>query len=150
MNIPEKYASQYNVHDHLKDKSVPEIRDYCQSKAAPAAMAMFNVGYDFNVSSLIRSSNFFGIKEVYHIQREGRRRDDRGAVGTQHYTPVIHCFNEDEFFAAIKGKYVPIAIENNVDFPSQNLYGFVPPQNAIFIFGAENQGLSNSGGWAGI
>lgn len=144
MDIPEKYKNQYNVHDFLKDKTTEEIRSYCQERSAPAAMAMFNVGYDFNVSALIRNCNFFALKEVHHIQKEGKRRDCRGAVGSQHYTECIHSFSEEEFFSKIENKYIPIAIENNILFPSSNMYGFVPPQNAIFIFGAENQGLSDT------
>ncbi|RTL01312.1 MAG: hypothetical protein EKK57_04975 [Proteobacteria bacterium] len=143
-NIPEKYASQYNVHDFLKDKSPEEIKNYCQAKSSPAALAMFNVGYDYNVAQIWRVANCLGFKEIYHIQAEGKRADKRGCVGAQNYTDCIHCYNEGQFFNAIKDKYIPIAVENNISFPSYNMYGVVPPHNAVFIFGAENQGLSDS------
>lgn len=136
--------SAMNVHDFLKEKSVEEIKQFCADHAFSAAVAMFNVDYDFNCSSLLRSGNCFGMKEMFHIQKEGRRMDRRGAVGAQNYTDLTHFYNEDEFFSAIENKYVPIAVENNLDFVTENAFNFVFPKNSCLIFGAENKGLSDS------
>lgn len=143
MTISDKYASQYNVHDFLKDRTPEEIKQYCVEKSAPAAMAMVNTNYDYNIGQVMRVANCFGFTEVYHIQKEGRRIDKRGACGTQHYTSLTHCFTEDEFLNRIKDKYIPISVEVNMNFPSINLFGHVPAKNTCFIFGAENQGLSD-------
>lgn len=144
MDILEKYKNQYNVHDFLKEKTLEEIREYCQERAAPAAMAMFNTDYDFNISAIWRICNCFNLRELYHIQSEGKRVDKRACQGANHYTPMVHCYNENEFFDKIQGKYTPVAFEVNMKFPSIDLHGFVPAENSIFIFGAENQGLSDS------
>ncbi len=132
-----------NVHDFLKDKSEEEIRQYCQSNTYGAAIAMVNTGYDYNIAQIIRNANFFGFKEVFHIQKEGRRLDKRGTVGTHHYTPVTHFYDFDSFIAEIKAKYVPIAVENNVNYPSTELLDFQFPFNPVFILGAEGQGLTD-------
>jgi tRNA G18 (ribose-2'-O)-methylase SpoU len=131
-----------NVHDFLKDKSEEEIRQYCQSNACEAAIAMVNTGYDYNIAQIIRNANFFGFKEVFHIQKEGRRLDKRGTVGTHHYTPVTHFYDFDSFIEAIKNKYTPVAVENNVDYPSLELMDFGFPSRPVFILGAEGQGLT--------
>ncbi len=131
-----------NVIDELKDKTVEEIKEYCRVNSHGAALAMFNVGYDYNISQLLRTANFFGFREVFHIQKEGKRWDRRGALGTHNYTPLIHFYTPEEFFEHIKDKYVPIAIENNVP-GCQKLYTapvYVRPA-PCYMFGAENAGL---------
>jgi tRNA G18 (ribose-2'-O)-methylase SpoU len=132
-----------NVHDHLKDSSVEEIKNYYFNSAMPAALAMFNVGYDYNIASVIRTANCFGFKEVYHIQKEGKRIDKRGTVGADHYTKLIHCYTENEFFDKIKD-YIPVAVENNINFVTKNALEYVPLRRTCFIFGAENAGLEMS------
>lgn len=47
------------------------------------------------------------------------------------------------FFEAIKDKYIPIAVENNIDYPSEDIFRFNFPKNPCFIFGAENAGLTD-------
>lgn len=145
-NINEKYAASFsrNVIDSLKEKSVEEIKTHCRANMVPAAIAMFNVDYDFNISSLVRTCNFMGFEKVFHIQKEGRRFDRRGCVGTHNYTEIAHCYDEEEFFKTIKYDYIPVAVENNIDFPSKNAYKFQYPVSPCFIFGAENKGLNDS------
>lgn len=131
-----------NVIDGLKDKTVAEIRAFCQKNSINASAAMFNVGYDFNIAALVRNSNFFGFRKVFHIQSEGKRIDRRGAVGCQNYTDLHHFYDADSFFNHIAGKYKPVAIENNIDYPCKELMEFAFPKNPCFIFGAENAGLT--------
>lgn len=131
-----------NVIDELKDKTVEEIREYCERNSVGAAVAMFNVGYDYNIAQLIRSANFFGFREVFHIQKEGRRIDKRGTVGTHNYTPLIHFYTPEEFFKYIKDKYIPVAIENNVP-GCKSLYAapVTLRPSPCYMFGSENAGL---------
>jgi tRNA (guanosine-2'-O-)-methyltransferase len=131
-----------NVVNSLKNHSVEAIKDYCKKNCNKASFAMFNTNYDFNISSIIRTANIMGFSEVHHIQKEGKRIDRRATVGAHHYTDVIHSYNADEFFEKIRNKYVPIAVENNVDYQSFDAYKFVFPSNACFIFGSENEGLT--------
>jgi tRNA G18 (ribose-2'-O)-methylase SpoU len=132
-----------NVLDHLKDKTVDEIKEYVASRTYPVAAAMMHINGDFNLSTVVRNANFFGFREVFYIGGK-RGWDRRGAVGTHNYTPVIHCLNEWEFFGMIHEKYVPIGIECNVNYPMIDVCDFDWPLNPVMIFGEEQSGLSDS------
>lgn len=131
-----------NVLDHLKSQSVEAIKNYCADNCVNAAVAMTHSKNDFNLSSMGRAANFFGFKEVYYI--EGKRGfDRRGCVGTHNYTPFKYCQSKEDFWNQIKDKYVPIAVENNVNYSLFNVFEFEFPLNPIFIFGEEMEGLSD-------
>lgn len=131
-----------NVIDELKHSSIEEIKNFCKTKLSNASIAMFNTNYDFNISSMIRTANIMGFSSVHHIQKEGKRYDRRATVGAHYYTDIIHSYNANEFFEKISDKYIPIAVENNIDFPSTDAYAFSFPENSCFIFGSENEGLN--------
>lgn len=132
-----------NVRDHLKNLEVEAIKNYCAENCINAAVAMTHISGDFNLSNVLRSANFFGFKEAFYI--EGSKKwDKRGAVGTHNYTPLNFCRTIDDFWAAIEGKYVPIALENNVDFEMQNLFTFKWPKNPILICGEEMLGIDKN------
>lgn len=131
-----------NVREHLKEMGVEAIKNYCVENTIPAAVAMFHTQGDFNLSNVLRSANFFGFREVFYI--EGSRGwDKRGAVGTQHYTPMNYCRTLADFWAAIDDKYIPIALENNINYKMESLFDFHWPQNPIIIVGEEQAGLSD-------
>jgi tRNA G18 (ribose-2'-O)-methylase SpoU len=132
-----------NVRDELKNLEVEAIKNYCAANCVNAAVAMTHIHGDFNLSNVLRNANFFGFKEAFYI--EGSKSwDKRGAVGVNHYTPMSHCKTLDDFWRAIEGKYVPIALENNVNYPMQNLFDFEWPDNPVIIVGEEQAGLSDS------
>jgi len=129
-----------NVHNHYKNLAVDEIAADYLAKAAPAAVAMSHVSSDFNFASVVRNANFFGFREVFYIGG-GKKWDRRGAVGTHHYIPIHYCATFEEFFARISLNYIPIALENNVAVPMENLFTFNWPKNPCLIVGEEMLGL---------
>lgn len=134
-----------NVHDHLKNKTVEEIKNYCVDNSTPSAVAMFNTNYDFNISTIIRTANAFGFRHVFHIQKEGKKIDKRATVGTHNYTNVIHCYNEDEFFDKLREyDYIPVAVENNINYTCKNAMDYVALRRSCFIFGSESSGLEST------
>ena len=130
-----------NVHDHYKDLAVDEIAADYLSKAAPAAVAMAHLSGDFNFASVVRNANFFGFRQVFYIGG-GKKWDRRGAVGTHHYIPIQYFNDFDEFFAYIDKLYVPVALENNAEVKTENLFEFSWPKNPCLIVGEEMLGLS--------
>lgn len=56
---------QYNVMDHLKGKSIEEIKIYLSNTAHPFAVAVENLIGDFNLATVIRNANAFNAKEVF-------------------------------------------------------------------------------------
>jgi tRNA G18 (ribose-2'-O)-methylase SpoU len=138
-----------NVHDHLKELSVPQIKEYYYTKTIPAASAMMHVTGDFNLSTLIRNSNFFGYEKVFYVGGK-KQYDRRGAVGTYNYINIEFVKTEEEFVSLVrKHGYSIISIENNISYPSQSFYKFINERSIselgkpIFIFGEEKKGLSN-------
>ena len=64
--------------------------------------------------------------------------------GTQNYTPITHFPTEAEFWDYIAQRYVPIAVENNVNYPVLDAFTFAFPANSLFILGEEQAGLPDS------
>lgn len=137
-----------NVIDTLKDKSIPDIKKYCESNAVNASVAMINIGGDFNLSTMVRNANFFGFKSVHYVGK--KKWDKRGSVGTYNYTPMYHYNDEDEFIKTISSTGRPIiSIENNIpEFASMtyNLFDFdfTNVDEPVFVFGEESKGLSEN------
>jgi tRNA G18 (ribose-2'-O)-methylase SpoU len=94
------------------------------------------------LSNVLRTANFFGFREVFYIGGS-KRWDRRGAVGVHNYIPFIYCRTVVEFFDLINEKYVPIALENNVEGRhSTDIMNFEWPINPVIIVGEEQLGLT--------
>lgn len=135
-----------NVLDSLKDLAVPDIAQYCHSKSIPASVAMINIGGDFNLSTMVRNANFFGFRSVHYVGK--KKWDKRGSVGTHNYTPMYHHRDEESFLLQLSGRTI-IAIENNIpEYADKTIslfnFDFSDSYHPIFVFGEENQGLSNT------
>lgn len=137
-----------NVLDHLKTKTVPEIKEYYINNTIPAASAMMHVTGDFNLSTLIRNSNFFGYEKVFYVGGK-KQYDRRGTVGTHNYIDITFIKTEEEFVKTVNDLgYTLISIENNVNYECTDLFQFMDNVNVkdikpIFIFGEEQKGLSD-------
>lgn len=130
-------AWQYNVVDHLKGKTVEEIRQHLKETAHPFAVAMENWRSDFNFSALVRNANAFNAKAVYYIGN--KKVDRRGMLGCQNYTDVIWIDSINEL-AKLKGSYVFIGVDNVAG--AIPLSAYTPVPNTLFFFGSEGTGLT--------
>lgn len=133
----------HNVHDHLKELSVDDVKDYCERNLIQASVAMMHVNGDFNFSQIIRTANFFGFRDVHYWGK--KRWDRRGAVGTHHYTPIIHHTDEESLIEyIIDNNMIPIALENNHNFSSIDIDDhWWGDKNVMIIVGEESGGLSD-------
>ena len=134
-----------NVLDHLKDLTVPEIREHCVSRTTDSSVGMINIGGDFNLSTMVRNANFFGFRDVHYVGK--KKWDKRGSVGTYHYTPMYNYTDESSFISQCVGRTI-IGVENNIPRYSHktvNLFHYDFDNNVepIFLFGEENRGLSD-------
>jgi tRNA G18 (ribose-2'-O)-methylase SpoU len=136
-----------NVHDHLKELPVSDIKDSYIKNACSAAVGMTHVSGDFNLGNVIRSANFFGFKEAFYVGGK-KGYDRRSTVGTHNYIPVNFFRTEDEFLEAIKDKYSLVCIENNIpryDWKTVSVFDkdafneLVHPP--LFLFGEEQLGI---------
>lgn len=133
LNVSDKYKL-----DRLTKWTKELIKEDVQKNAFPYAVAMENWLGDFNLSSCLRNANAFGAKEFFYVGN--KHYDRRGAVGTQHYTDVIHLRNVEDL-VKLKDKYTLVGVENTVP-NAVELAQFKWPDNPLFIFGEEGVGLT--------
>lgn len=136
---PVKYK---NVHDFLQTLDVDDIKEYCKRRTIPHALAMMHIDGDFNLGTVVRNANFFGFEKVYYIGG-GKQYDRRPTVGTHLYTPMEYYKTVEEFFNAIDGIYVPVAVENNINYECNDYHTYQYPDRTVLIFGEEQRGLSD-------
>lgn len=91
------------------------------------------------MGTVVRSANAFGVRTVHVIGR--KQWNKRGAMMTDKYLRIEYYASPEEFRAKMhqRKKYV-IALENNVS--SQSILDTVLPENAVFMFGQEGEGIS--------
>ena len=106
--------SGFNVHDHLKTKTVPELKEITQAHLFPFWVMCMNVLGDLNIGTVIRSSHLFGAEKVVVFGR--RRIDNRGLVGAANYTDVekIHGLKDDGSTDIDPTKFVDFCSTNRV------------------------------------
>jgi tRNA G18 (ribose-2'-O)-methylase SpoU len=132
-NIIDSYKN-----DRLIKWTTELIREDLQSKAFPYAVLMENFQGDFNLSSVIRSTNAFNGREVFFLGN--KQWDRRGTVGTHHYTDVKRLKNRDELLK-LKDTYTFVALENTVP-SSVELANFEWPDSPLLILGEEGVGIT--------
>lgn len=99
-------------------------------------IAVDNVQHDFNMGTIIRSANAFGVRHVHVIG--SKQWNKRGAMMTDKYLHVHYYHTVEEFTAAVKDKTL-IAVDN--------VPGALPleqtllPNDALLLFGAEGPGI---------
>lgn len=133
LNVSDKYKL-----DRLTKWTKELIREDVQKNTFPYAVAMENWLGDFNLSSCLRNANAFGAREFFYVGN--KHYDRRGAVGTQHYTSVVHLRTTEEL-SKLKEKYTLVGVENTVS-GAVELAKFEWPSNPLFIFGEEGVGLT--------
>lgn len=102
-----------NVHNHLKDRTVEQLRELQDADRNPFAVAALNVTGDMNIGTIVRNACLAGAQAVYIIGR--RRYDKRGTVGAQNYIDV-HRLDalEDDKITISPEAFVDIMRENNM------------------------------------
>ena len=99
-------------------------------------IAVDNVTRDFNMGTIIRTANAFGVRHVHVIGR--RQWNKRGAMMTDTYLHVHYHQTADEFMQAIQGKTL-VAIDN---VEGSRLLGDKElPRDAVLLFGSEGPGI---------
>lgn len=128
---------QRNVHDRYKDMPTEDIKADLRKNATSLAVLIANVEGDFNIGSVIRSANNFGASKVFYFGR--KQFDPRGAVGTVHYSEVVHLPTLDAV-KELKLHYIFVGVENNVP-KTEPLHDFVHPPVGLYVVGEEQAGI---------
>lgn len=133
-----KKLDKRNVIDHYKYWDHEAIIADQDKNRSEMIIACENFANDFNIASVIRSSNAFLCKKVYVIGF--KKFDRRGCCGSYKYE---HLENVESFSNVIldNPEHVPIALDN-ID-NAKNIYDFSWPKKVILLLGQESVGISS-------
>lgn len=126
-----------NVIDDFKTLTHERILQLLDERGIELEIAIENLERDFNMGTIVRSANAFGVRTVHVIGR--RQWNKRGAMMTDKYLTVVYYATVGEFVAAVAGKSIIVV---------DNVAGSVPlaqltlPRQCVMIFGAEGSGVS--------
>lgn len=125
-----------NVTDEYKGKPIEAIVGDLDARGVGLEIAIDNVERDFNMGTIVRSANAFGVRHIHIIGR--RQWNKRGAMATDKYLHVHYYTETAAFMTAIAGKEL-VAVDNVAG--SVPLSGSEMPANAVLLFGAEGPGI---------
>lgn len=129
-----------NLLNHFKGRSHEDIIAELDGSGVSLEIACENTLRDFNMGSIVRTANGFGVRRVHIVGR--RQWNKRGAMATNKYLHVFHHPTIDEFVADLRARGVALyAVENNVE--SESLQQTPLPEQVCLIFGQEGPGLSD-------
>jgi len=129
-----------NLLDQFKGRSHDEIIEELDQNGVALEIACENTLRDFNMGSIVRTANAFGVRRVHIVGR--RQWNKRGAMATNKYLHVYHHPTIDDFAADLTARGVHMyAIENNRD--SESLQATKLPEKLCLVFGQEGPGLSD-------
>lgn len=129
-----------NVVDRFKDMPEDTIIAALDKNGVELEIAIENLERDFNMGTIVRSANAFGVRHIHVIGR--RQWNKRGAMATDKYLHVYYHQSVEDFVEEMKARAkVIIAIDNPetaTDLAKAEL-----PKNAVLVFGAEGPGLTD-------
>ena len=128
-----------NVVDKFKGWPHQKIVEELDRCGVGLHIAVENIERDYNMGTIVRSANAFGVRHVHIIGR--RQWNKRGAMMTDKYLHVHYYPSVQEFVDEMKktGRLI-VAIENNVDSKPLSQSDF--PLNCVLVFGSEANGIS--------
>lgn len=126
-----------NVVDKYKGLPMEAIVRDLDAHGMSLEIAVENLSRDFNMGTIVRTANAFGVRRIHIIGR--RQWNKRGAMMTDKYLHVQYYANVTEFMAAMEGRTV-LAVDNVTG--AQDLHRAILPANAVLVFGSERDGVS--------
>lgn len=128
-----------NVTDEFKDESIEDIVSQLDKRDTGLEIAIENTERDFNMGTIVRSANAFGVRHIHVIGR--RQWNKRGAMMTDKYLHVHYYSSVDEFVTAMGERGRDVIAIDNID-GSVSLSSAQLPKNAVLVFGQEGPGIS--------
>lgn len=128
-----------NVTDEFKGTTEADIVKQLDERGSELQVAIENLERDFNMGSIVRTANAFGVRHVHIIGR--KQWNKRGAMATDKYLHVMYHRTVGEFVAHIgEGRQVIIVdnIEGASDIQKTDI-----PEHSVLVFGSEKSGVSD-------
>ena len=128
-----------NVIDKYRNWSEADIIADLDKQGVDLEVAVENLERDFNMGTIVRNANAFGVRYVHVVGRRGWNK--RGAMKTDAYLHVIYHATVDDFYAAMRERgRVVVAVD--IIPGARDLHEASLPRNAVLVFGAEGPGIS--------
>lgn len=128
-----------NVTDEFKNIPHEEIVMTLDERGVELEIAIENLERDFNMGTIVRSANAFGIRRVHVIGR--KQWNKRGAMATDKYLHVEYHSSVVEFMQKMHQDKRKVIAVDNVD-GATDLSKATLPKRCVLVFGAEGSGLS--------
>lgn len=128
-----------NVTDEFKGIAHSDIVRKLDDYGVELEIAIENTLRDFNMGTIVRSANAFGVRHVHVIGR--KQWNKRGAMMTDKYLNVHYYSSADEFVVEMAKRGRDIIAIDNVE-ASVELAETKLPKSAVLLFGQEGPGLS--------
>ncbi len=128
-----------NVIDKFKGRSESEIIIELDSEDHGLVIALENTERDFNMGTIVRSANAFGVRQIYVIGR--RQWNKRGAMMTDKYLHITYLATTEEFVEKMRNEGREIIAIDNIP-GSVNMSQTRLPKRAVLVFGQEGPGIS--------
>ena len=128
-----------NVVNRYKGVPIEQIINDLDAHGSMLEIAIDNVERDFNMGTIVRSANAFGVRHVHVIGR--RQWNKRGAMMTDKYLHVQYVGSTAEFVELMKTEGREIIAIDNIP-GSVNMAETTLPKRAVLVFGQEGPGIS--------
>lgn len=127
-----------NVIDEFKGKPIEEIVATLDKSNIGLEVAIENLERDFNMGTIVRSANAFGVRHLHIIG--SKQWNKRGAMMTDKYLHLHYYSSVDDFLSSLKDKkiYAVDNVKGASDLSKTNL-----SKDCVLVFGSENSGLSD-------
>lgn len=130
-----------NVTDEFKHMPHDEIVARLDARGVELEVAIENLERDFNMGTIVRSANAFGVRKIHVVGR--RQWNKRGAMMTDKYLTVVYHPTVAEFYDYMKNdqQRLVVAVDNVAQ--SIDITAVEKSARAVLVFGAEGPGLSD-------
>lgn len=126
-----------NVTDTYKGVPLEQIVADLDTKGTGLEIAIENLERDFNMGTIVRTANAFGVRQLHVVGR--KQWNKRGAMMTDKYLYITYHASVGDFMGAIQGKAL-LAFDN---VPGSVALGDSKmPRESVLLFGSEGPGIS--------
>jgi tRNA G18 (ribose-2'-O)-methylase SpoU len=135
-------AKAFNIHNIYKTLSPEKIISVSKKTKIPCRVMTWNVEYNLNVGTIVRTAACFAFETVYIISQ--RHLDRRAMVGSYHYISLIKLTTVNKQYFIENGMF-PIFIEqggiavDKINF--KNIIALYSPLVPCLVFGSEQSGI---------
>lgn len=128
-----------NVIDEFKNVPEIEIVEQLDAHDHGLVIALENTERDFNMGTIVRSANAFGVRRVIVIGRH--QWNKRGAMATDKYLHIEYLSTTAEFVEMMHVEKRHIVAIDNIE-GSINMSQTSLPRRTVLVFGQEGPGIS--------